>query len=122
MIAKRRFRIHLISREIQVFRAIESASVFLVFYLLGRRLIQQQPVLLVGQPIARSVNARKKRCHQLHKYSVDQVLGKMHIYVIGDNASSEHSPSGQLDRKSTRLNSSHVSISYAVFCLKKKKK
>src|SRR5438067_6522024 len=27
----------------------------------------------------------------------------------------------QSDRKSTRLNSSHVSISYAVFCLKKKK-
>src|SRR5690606_41039936 len=27
-----------------------------------------------------------------------------------------------LDRKSTRLNSSHVKISYAVFCLKKKKK
>src|SRR5437868_9620501 len=29
---------------------------------------------------------------------------------------------GSRDRKSTRLNSSHVSISYAVFCLKKKKK
>src|SRR5690606_41699232 len=28
---------------------------------------------------------------------------------------------GQQDRKSTRLNSSHVKISYAVFCLKKKK-
>src|SRR5690625_6979554 len=28
----------------------------------------------------------------------------------------------QRDRKSTRLNSSHVAISYAVFCLKKKKK
>src|SRR5690606_40755194 len=28
----------------------------------------------------------------------------------------------QKDRKSTRLNSSHVKISYAVFCLKKKKK
>src|SRR5690625_6613556 len=28
---------------------------------------------------------------------------------------------GILDRKSTRLNSSHVAISYAVFCLKKKK-
>src|SRR5690349_24575744 len=27
----------------------------------------------------------------------------------------------QVDRKSTRLNSSHVEISYAVFCLKKKK-
>src|SRR5205814_5256551 len=34
-------------------------------------------------------------------------------------------PPGQLfalDRKSTRLNSSHLGISYAVFCLKKKKK
>src|SRR5215471_20487149 len=29
---------------------------------------------------------------------------------------------GPADRKSTRLNSSHVEISYAVFCLKKKKK
>src|SRR3712207_7963332 len=28
---------------------------------------------------------------------------------------------GALDRKSTRLNSSHANISYAVFCLKKKK-
>src|SRR5207253_7980146 len=28
---------------------------------------------------------------------------------------------GYVDRKSTRLNSSHVAISYAVFCLKKKK-
>src|SRR5437667_6316850 len=28
----------------------------------------------------------------------------------------------RLDRKSTRLNSSHITISYAVFCLKKKKK
>src|SRR5256884_1271842 len=31
-------------------------------------------------------------------------------------------PPAQLDRKSTRLNSSHGYISYAVFCLKKKKK
>ena len=28
---------------------------------------------------------------------------------------------GKADRKSTRLNSSHANISYAVFCLKKKK-
>src|SRR5690554_7500630 len=34
------------------------------------------------------------------------------------NAHSEY----RTDRKSTRLNSSHVRISYAVFCLKKKKK
>src|SRR5207249_12041400 len=31
------------------------------------------------------------------------------------------SPASDENRKSTRLNSSHVSISYAVFCLKKKK-
>src|SRR5436309_11035847 len=31
-------------------------------------------------------------------------------------------PRANIDRKSTRLNSSHVKISYAVFCLKKKKK
>src|SRR3712207_6886013 len=30
-------------------------------------------------------------------------------------------PAGGRDRKSTRLNSSHANISYAVFCLKKKK-
>src|SRR3712207_7604731 len=30
-------------------------------------------------------------------------------------------PPEKLDRKSTRLNSSHANISYAVFCLKKKK-
>src|SRR3712207_7881208 len=30
-------------------------------------------------------------------------------------------PGGARDRKSTRLNSSHANISYAVFCLKKKK-
>src|SRR5699024_11783995 len=34
---------------------------------------------------------------------------------------SEGSPAFLTDRKSTRLNSSHVSISYAVFCLKKNK-
>src|SRR5207253_6233367 len=34
---------------------------------------------------------------------------------------SAHRASSWLDRKSTRLNSSHVAISYAVFCLKKKK-
>src|SRR5690349_24597996 len=36
--------------------------------------------------------------------------------------SSASDPGTGVDRKSTRLNSSHVEISYAVFCLKKKKK
>src|SRR5207245_5045642 len=38
------------------------------------------------------------------------------------STSTVFSSSQSLDRKSTRLNSSHGSISYAVFCLKKKKK
>src|SRR5690606_37572481 len=41
------------------------------------------------------------------------------IYVVGETDSADFS--GITDRKSTRLNSSHVKISYAVFCLKKKK-
>src|SRR5690625_6761203 len=44
---------------------------------------------------------------------------------VGPTTSDDTSQSGwnrvSLDRKSTRLNSSHVAISYAVFCLKKKK-
>src|SRR5437660_3980251 len=40
-----------------------------------------------------------------------------------DRPRDSHDPRGRdQDRKSTRLNSSHVAISYAVFCLKKKKK
>src|SRR5436309_8337793 len=38
------------------------------------------------------------------------------------SSSTSASVLGPVDRKSTRLNSSHVKISYAVFCLKKKKK
>src|SRR5437868_7664968 len=38
-----------------------------------------------------------------------------------DKEISNTTGNGKSDRKSTRLNSSHVSISYAVFCLKKKK-
>src|SRR5579871_2184138 len=43
-----------------------------------------------------------------------------HVFVAVTSAT--HYPSVERDRKSTRLNSSHVEISYAVFCLKKKKK
>src|SRR5471032_3267065 len=38
------------------------------------------------------------------------------------NVPGDGSPRRHPDRKSTRLNSSHITISYAVFCLKKKKK
>src|SRR5204862_7296501 len=42
--------------------------------------------------------------------------------AIWDSAWHSTAPHIAVDRKSTRLNSSHVEISYAVFCLKKKKK
>src|SRR3712207_7755285 len=41
---------------------------------------------------------------------------------VGDGGSRVALLGDDLDRKSTRLNSSHANISYAVFCLKKKKK
>src|SRR5947209_8961388 len=43
--------------------------------------------------------------------------------VAGDQVAPQRRRlAGEEDRKSTRLNSSHANISYAVFCLKKKKK
>src|SRR3712207_7919925 len=44
------------------------------------------------------------------------------LLVAGPSGSGKSSlvSAGLLDRKSTRLNSSHANISYAVFCLKKK--
>src|SRR3712207_7666085 len=41
--------------------------------------------------------------------------------LIGTITGQDENFSKVLDRKSTRLNSSHANISYAVFCLKKKK-
>src|SRR2546422_5419450 len=43
-------------------------------------------------------------------------------HVHEDQREAEGHEEGGVDRKSTRLNSSHGYISYAVFCLKKKKK
>src|SRR5690242_21774856 len=73
-------------------------------------------------------------------YLVDDVPGGIvltrqlpqDLVFFGDNHTVEHKGASQhaaafhhvllrIDRKSTRLNSSHMSISYAVFCLKKKK-
>src|SRR5438477_10887794 len=53
---------------------------------------------------------RSQRC--LSRVCRDEKRGHRSLYEIWM----------ELDRKSTRLNSSHMSISYAVFCLKKKKK
>src|SRR5436305_4722542 len=60
---------------------------------------------------------------QLHvaQGHVEGALGGQGQGLLGAGAAGGGPAPGR-DRKSTRLNSSHVRISYAVFCLKKKKK
>src|SRR3712207_7655850 len=48
-------------------------------------------------------------------------IGKTRKTVIEDGIKKTAAHVPGVDRKSTRLNSSHANISYAVFCLKKKK-
>src|SRR5437870_8238664 len=58
----------------------------------------------------------------LLKYGLDDpALGRLARIVHGADIEADVAQTPE-DRKSTRLNSSHVAISYAVFCLKKKKK
>src|SRR5690554_7489302 len=54
--------------------------------------------------------------------SIDEVLNRADKRMYLDKTLNNTTVSKDQDRKSTRLNSSHVRISYAVFCLKKKKK
>src|SRR5438445_9561013 len=59
----------------------------------------------------------------LFRSSVPDFLGFRGACCLCSPRHSRQPPTPQtLDRKSTRLNSSHANISYAVFCLKKKKK
>src|SRR5258708_15490265 len=51
----------------------------------------------------------------------DEILGRAVRAASDDNARRPALAGPATDRKSTRLNSSHQIISYAVFCLKKKK-
>src|SRR5476651_2808335 len=74
-----------------------------------------QPTVIVNQEGARttpSVVALTKEAERL----VGQVAKRQGV------TNPENTVFSIKDRKSTRLNSSHANISYAVFCLKKKKK
>src|SRR3712207_7783423 len=76
---------------------------------------------------------RSDRPHHLVRELAGGELGGLHLLqaegLVGDGAldlqpepaAAEAEGAEPLDRKSTRLNSSHANISYAVFCLKKKK-
>src|SRR3712207_7019008 len=67
-----------------------------------------------GQPARR--HARQGRYHPLRDGC--GTGGRAQVPGEGEDVA----PMASADRKSTRLNSSHANISYAVFCLKKKKK
>src|SRR5690606_40507217 len=70
-------------------------------------------VELVGrQPVGEDV-ADEQPGQQCHRERLDR--------PVDEQRHADATPVLAKDRKSTRLNSSHVKISYAVFCLKKKK-
>src|SRR5690242_21608008 len=81
-----------------------------IFCSLGRRSRPSAVRRRLGRPLHLSMFA----FHLFHRYSAIQ----SRCWLFGTSCGSLHSPS--TDRKSTRLNSSHMSISYAVFCLKTK--
>src|SRR3712207_7314900 len=65
---------------------------------------------------------RSHLCHMLGLATAAHDAGVIDIMVHAFTDGRDSSPTGGaefLDRKSTRLNSSHANISYAVFCLKK---
>src|SRR5437879_10077571 len=84
----------------------------------GERLLRGIPrdllIERVVEPIARGV-ARARGEAGAHPVALHLVAVDVPILVV------LHVPARGADRKSTRLNSSHRCISYAVFCLKKKK-
>src|SRR2546426_6639091 len=65
----------------------------------------------VSRRLGPAVERRASRAHRVAKVLARGVAVVVEVRAIRP-----------LDRKSTRLNSSHLVISYAVFCLKKKKK
>src|SRR5438128_5355076 len=67
------------------------------------------------EPEDRSGKPRLQRSGEGTVLAEHDTLGRFHL-VTGQGYRARPAP----DRKSTRLNSSHGSISYAVFCLKKK--
>src|SRR5215475_2499412 len=75
--------------------------------------------------LCRNAIGNRQPCHRSSPLTGVPHLGYRSLgdldRVINLEAKIANPPAPRLDRKSTRLNSSHVKISYAVFCLKKKK-
>src|SRR5690606_41623278 len=76
------------------------------------------PILL---PIRQARQARRPGRPTARQRLEQAFQTALHPHQLGSTAAELMRMQRSLDRKSTRLNSSHVKISYAVFCLKKKK-
>src|SRR5690606_39760914 len=61
-----------------------------------------------------------KRANQINTEIKKELIDKLEEFATNTDSLDEVFENKEQDRKSTRLNSSHVKISYAVFCLKKK--
>src|SRR3712207_6932317 len=83
-------------------------------------LFRSQPkILLMDEPFSALDPLIRRDLQDLMK-DIHRRLGITVVFVTHDMR--EAALLADRDRKSTRLNSSHANISYAVFCLKKKKK
>src|SRR5690625_6622994 len=60
------------------------------------------------------------RSHWMRSYSMERISTSEPVWLAIRLEEKDCPMLSRLDRKSTRLNSSHVAISYAVFCLKQK--
>src|SRR5688572_32736292 len=65
---------------------------------------------------------QKPVAHCIHHKACYSFCTHFLFHILTDGFNCTGAQENLLDRKSTRLNSSHSQISYAVFCLKKKKK
>src|SRR5256886_6001938 len=75
---------------------------------------------LVRQPLVLTPEQQSDRAHLRLREQLRRGLARTLPVAFG--AALPRREPDDVDRKSTRLNSSHSQISYAVFCLKKKKK
>src|SRR5256885_16646923 len=93
--------------------------VLFFFFLMIRR--PPRSTLFPYTTLFRSQEGAAKRVRAICQPSQTRSVWRPVVwFVVGGRGFAETRWS--LDRKSTRLNSSHLVISYAVFCLKKKKK
>src|SRR5947209_9187662 len=89
------------------------------------RAFSEVPVRRARKKIRRSIQSRL-RCHSATHVATSRRAPRDRLSRTGLRGQRGPTTASrierELDRKSTRLNSSHANISYAVFCLKKKKK